>query len=153
MYPYTLYRPDILAAFLGIVSAFFIAPYSYSSHRIQATHIVFQRHEPFGLTVPYALVCVLVEPLLLCFALACSGRVASLQWTDCIIAYGAFYASLLSSIVLYRLSPLHPLAKIPGPRLHKISKLWSVWICWKGRQHTEFKAMHDKYGPVVRTGM
>ncbi|KIK61217.1 hypothetical protein GYMLUDRAFT_225447 [Collybiopsis luxurians FD-317 M1] len=36
--------------------------------------------------------------------------------------------------------------------MHKISKLWSVWICWQGRQHLEFKAMHDKYGPVVRTG-
>ncbi|KAE9400701.1 cytochrome P450 [Gymnopus androsaceus JB14] len=77
----------------------------------------------------------------------------SLQWPLIASLHTVpFYASLLSSIVLYRLSPLHPLAKVPGPRLHKISKLWSVWICWKGRQHTEFKAMHDKYGPVVRTG-
>ncbi|KAJ3998702.1 cytochrome P450 [Lentinula boryana] len=69
-----------------------------------------------------------------------------------LFTYGAFYASLLSSIVLYRLSPFHPLAKVPGPMMHKVSKLWSVWICWQGRQHTEFKVMHDKYGPVVRTG-
>ncbi|KAF9075642.1 cytochrome P450 [Rhodocollybia butyracea] len=69
-----------------------------------------------------------------------------------IFAYGSFFITLCSSIVLYRLSPLHPLAKIPGPTMHKVSKLWSVWICWQGRQHTEFKAMHDKYGNVVRTG-
>ncbi|KAJ4483590.1 cytochrome P450 [Lentinula aciculospora] len=82
----------------------------------------------------------------------CVSPVASVQWTDYIFTSGAFYASLLSSIILYRLSPFHPLAKVPGPVMHKVSKLWSVWICWQGRQHIEFKAMHDKYGPVVRTG-
>ncbi|KAJ3849345.1 cytochrome P450, partial [Lentinula lateritia] len=64
-----------------------------------------------------------------------------------------FFASLLSSIILYWLSPFHPLAKVPGPMMHKVSKLWSIWICWQGRQHTEFKAIYDKYGSVVRTGM
>ncbi|KAJ3718009.1 cytochrome P450 [Lentinula guzmanii] len=112
-------------------------------------HLFFRKYEPFGRTVPYALVCLLVEPILLCLVQA---YVSPVRWTRYLFTYGAFYASLLSSIILYRLSPFHPLAKVPGPMMHKVSKLWSVWICWQGRQHTEFKAMHDKYGPVVRTG-
>ncbi|KAK7019301.1 cytochrome P450 [Favolaschia claudopus] len=48
--------------------------------------------------------------------------------------------------------PLHPLAHVPGPRLYKVSKLWSVWICSTGAQHTVTKALHDKYGPFLRTG-
>lgn len=120
---------------------------------MQANHLFFQKYEPFGRTVLYVLAILLVEPVVLCLLLAYASPAATVQWTNYIFAYGAFFASLLSSIILYRLSPFHPLAKVPGPMMHKVSKLWSVWICWQGRQHTEFKAMHDKYGPVVRTGM
>ncbi|KAJ3983722.1 high nitrogen upregulated cytochrome P450 monooxygenase 2 [Lentinula detonsa] len=132
MHPTTDIPSEVLAVILGLIN-----------------HLFFRKYEPFGRTVPYALVCVLVEPILLCLVQA---YVSPVQWTRYLFTYGAFYASLLSSIVLYRLSPFHPLAKVPGPMMHKVSKLWSVWICWQGRQHTEFKAMHDKYGPVVRTG-
>ncbi|KAJ3785945.1 high nitrogen upregulated cytochrome P450 monooxygenase 2 [Lentinula aff. detonsa] len=132
MYPTTNIPSEVLAVILGLTN-----------------HLFFRKYEPFGRTVPYALVCLLVEPILLCLVQA---YVSPVQWTRYLFTYGAFYASLLSSIVLYRLSPFHPLAKVPGPMMHKVSKLWSVWICWQGRQHTEFKAMHDKYGPVVRTG-
>ncbi|KAF5384474.1 hypothetical protein D9757_006474 [Collybiopsis confluens] len=127
----TLYRPEILAALLGV-----------------ANHLYFRSHEPFGRTVPPTLAFILAEPIILCIGLAFTR---SLPWTSYLLAYGAFHASLLSSIVLYRLSPFHPLARIPGPVMHKVSKLRAVWICWQGRQHIEFKAMHDKYGPVVRT--
>ena len=42
--------------------------------------------------------------------------------------YAIFHSTLISSIVLYRLSPIHPLAKYPGPVLAKISKLWFVSV-------------------------
>ncbi|KAJ3844315.1 high nitrogen upregulated cytochrome P450 monooxygenase 2 [Lentinula raphanica] len=125
-------HPEFLAVILGLTN-----------------HLFFNRYEPFGRTVPYAIAVLFIEPVLLCLVQA---YISPIQWPRYLIVYGAFYTSLLSSIILYRISPIHPLAKVPGPTMHKISKLWSVWICWQGRQHTEFKAMHDKYGPVVRTG-
>lgn len=67
-------------------------------------------------------------------------------------AFSLFYASLLASIVTYRLSPFHPLYKYPGPVLCRISKFWGAWIALKGETHRYTKALHDQYGPIVRTG-
>ena len=58
----------------------------------------------------------------------------------------------MTSMVTYRLSPFHPLSDIPGPRLAKITKFWGAHLTWTGRQHLHLKALHDKYGPFVRTG-
>ncbi|KAL5478616.1 hypothetical protein ACEPAI_2801 [Sanghuangporus weigelae] len=69
-----------------------------------------------------------------------------------VIAYGLFYAVLIPSIVLYRISPLHPLAKYPGPLLLKASKLVGMCFALGGKQHVYFKSLHDKYGPFVRIG-
>ena len=55
--------------------------------------------------------------------------------------------------MLYRLSPIHPLAKFPGPL---ISRVTSLWLCYKalgGRRYLYFKELHDHYGPYVRVGM
>ncbi|KAF9254065.1 cytochrome P450, partial [Marasmius fiardii PR-910] len=59
---------------------------------------------------------------------------------------------LTASTITYRLSPYHPLADIPGPKMFKMSKLWRAYICWKGDQHRVLKALHDEYGTIVRTG-
>ncbi|KAL5514533.1 hypothetical protein ACEPAG_1849 [Sanghuangporus baumii] len=69
-----------------------------------------------------------------------------------VIAYGLFYTALISSIVLYRISPFHPLAKYPGPLVLKVSKLVGMCFAIGGKQHVYFKSLHDKYGPFVRTG-
>ncbi|KAF4611795.1 hypothetical protein D9613_003715 [Agrocybe pediades] len=63
-----------------------------------------------------------------------------------------FIATLLGSIVAYRLSFFHPLAKYPGPILCRITKLWGAWIAWNGKPHIYYKQLHDKYGPIVRIG-
>src|SRR4051794_10113714 len=60
--------------------------------------------------------------------------------------------SLGSSIILYRLSPFHPLAKYPGPVLCKVSRLWTAYLSWTGQQHRYYHHLHQKYGPVIRTG-
>ena len=66
--------------------------------------------------------------------------------------YAVYYTSITLSIVLYRLSPFHPLADVPGPLLNKITKLTGMWHSYTGRQHVVNRAQHEKYGPFVRTG-
>lgn len=63
-----------------------------------------------------------------------------------------FYLTLLTSVVLYRLSPFHPLARYPGPLPCRLTKFWMARIGLNGDQHTYMKELHDLYGDVVRTG-
>ncbi|KAJ6531623.1 cytochrome P450 [Mycena vulgaris] len=72
---------------------------------------------------------------------------ARLMWS-----YAVFLVSLVISIVAYRLSPFHPLAEFKGPAIGKVSKLWGLWIGWRGYQYLYHKKLHDKYGPYVRIG-
>jgi cytochrome P450 len=57
--------------------------------------------------------------------------------------------AFLSYILIHRLF-FHPLAKVPGPRLARISVLWLVWNIRKGDGHIFLPALHKKYGPLVR---
>ena len=85
--------------------------------------------------------------------------------------YATFYATLALSVIFYRLSPFHPLARYPGPVLARVSKLWFVsvrrsapkysmlilclpkaYLGWRGRQHVHYMNLHKKYGDVVRVG-
>lgn len=67
------------------------------------------------------------------------------------------YAVLLSlpvtfiSIAIYRLF-LHPLARVPGPKLAAITPLYLAYHTWRGQNHIFQPSLHDKYGPVVRIG-
>ena len=69
-----------------------------------------------------------------------------------VLAFGVFYATLAASVVLYRISPLHPLAKYPGPFLLKVTKFAAMYHALDGKQYVFFKSLHDKYGPFVRVG-
>ena len=62
-------------------------------------------------------------------------------------------STLVSSIIVYRLSPIHPLARYPGPALLKLSKWPAVWIAVHGKQHFYYQSLHEQYGDVVRIGM
>jgi hypothetical protein len=68
------------------------------------------------------------------------------------LAFVTFLMAFLASISLYRLSPLHPLAKYPGPIRCKLTKFWMAWISFRGRAHIYYKKLHDNYGPIVRIG-
>ncbi|KAH8846755.1 hypothetical protein MCOR27_004299 [Pyricularia oryzae] len=61
--------------------------------------------------------------------------------------------------VLYRIARivynlyLHPLAKVPGPKLYAASWFPRLWRQHhKGRHHTDLVQLHEKYGPIVRVG-
>lgn len=54
--------------------------------------------------------------------------------------------------LVYRACPLHPLAHVPGPLSARISSLWLTYHAWIGDEASTVHALHDHYGPVVRTG-
>ncbi|KAG7123705.1 Cytochrome monooxygenase sdnT like protein [Verticillium longisporum] len=55
------------------------------------------------------------------------------------------------AIIFYRLA-LHPLARVPGPKLAAISNVWHALHVRDGRMFVLGKTLHKKYGPVVRVG-
>lgn len=61
----------------------------------------------------------------------------------------AYLLLLPISLAIYRLY-LHPLARIPGPRLAAITSLWYVNQTRKGRMLVVYRDLHKKYGPAVR---
>lgn len=71
---------------------------------------------------------------------------------DILLSFSLYVTSCALSIITYRLSPFHPLAKYPGPTLAKITKLWGAYNAWSGRQHLIFLSLHREYGPFIRTG-
>ncbi|KAK9783893.1 putative Cytochrome P450 [Seiridium cardinale] len=69
------------------------------------------------------------------------------------IAVGGVVALAVTSLMLisYRLW-FHPLAKVPGPFLQRISGLPRIWQCRNGNRHICEIEAHRKYGSVVRIG-
>lgn len=63
-------------------------------------------------------------------------------------SYITFSSILAACGVTYRLSGFHPLAKYPGQKIMKVTKLWGVWIGYTGKTHEYQKKPHDKYGPT-----
>ncbi|THG96803.1 hypothetical protein EW145_g7714, partial [Phellinidium pouzarii] len=68
------------------------------------------------------------------------------------LSFSLFYAAMLASIVIYRISPFHPLSRYPGPLLAKISKFYGIWKASSGKNHIFHKEIHERYGPYVRVG-
>ena len=113
----------------------------------KVTHVWYRNNEPKSAVLAIASIIILCIPstaLLIPHVESFSIAFA--------LAFLTFSTTLLVSISLYRLSPLHPLAKYPGPIRCKLTKIWMVWITFGGRSHIYYKKLHDKYGPVVRIG-
>lgn len=116
---------------------------------VQLTHALYNRYEFDSVKVLPHLLLLFVLPLLP--GLFMAQHTASLLRAH-IFSYLIFYTTLFTSIIVYRLSPLHPLSSYPGPVLARVSKIWGALHASKGKDHLLFKRMHDKYGPYVRTG-
>lgn len=66
-----------------------------------------------------------------------------------LLAAGALYSVIKLLIVLYRLSPVHPLAKVPGPRIAAATKWYRTYYeagPRAGRMRYELERLHQKYG-------
>ena len=122
----------------------------FSSYVSQAAHALYKRYEPRAtlIHVHFLLLAVLPGYISTTFGPYFSDA----PWRGIALAFSVYYATLISSIVIYRLSPWHPLASYPGPVVARISKLWGAIYLAEGKNHHKLKSLHDKYGPYVRVG-
>ncbi|GJJ08845.1 hypothetical protein Clacol_003064 [Clathrus columnatus] len=110
-------------------------------------HAWFRKYEPDNITSCLSqLVVFAIAPVIITTATLPSPL------TNVPLHLALFASLLLFSIVLYRISPFHPLAKHPGPVICKVTKLWFAWLSYKGKSHLYFRELHKKYGPIVRIG-
>lgn len=117
---------------------------------LQAVHAVYKKAEPDARKLFLHLVCLVLIPIMPGF------YILSHSFNHILIAlafsFTIFHVTLLSSIVAYRLSPWHPLARYPGPIIARISMIWTAYTIWTGKVHIYRKKLHDEYGPYVRIG-
>ncbi|KAI0057222.1 cytochrome P450 [Artomyces pyxidatus] len=75
------------------------------------------------------------------------------SWFRCIFSsFTAYSILVLLFTLIYRLSPVHPLAQYPGPTFAKASKIWMAYVSSKGKEHLYHQSLHERYGDVVRVG-
>ncbi|TBU25227.1 high nitrogen upregulated cytochrome P450 monooxygenase 2 [Dichomitus squalens] len=114
-------------------------------------HQVFRRHETYSIAFHWALLLGLPVALGLVLWILYSPTEMSTP-RAAVLLYGFYLGVLGGSIVSYRLGPFHPLANFKGPLAYRITKLsMAVWAA-TGSECFVVKALHDKYGDVVRTG-
>lgn len=63
----------------------------------------------------------------------------------------AVLATAATAYVLY-FRFAHPLASIPGPFAASLSRLWLVKHVWNADMAWTIMDLHEKYGPLIRTG-
>lgn len=112
----------------------------------QLVHLIFRKWEPMRLSV-VSLLLFFVPSCLSVLLIPHLGTVSGIA-----ASFLTYYTALFTSIILYRISPLHPLHQYPGPLPAKITKWWHTWQVYQGKQHLYLQAMHDRYGDVVRIG-
>ncbi|KAI0050676.1 high nitrogen upregulated cytochrome P450 monooxygenase 2 [Auriscalpium vulgare] len=111
------------------------------------SYLCFKRYEPDS---PLALVILLVFVPTTLISLTHPWTCLTLR--TCLAACLAHTTLVSILTVIYRISPLHPLARFPGPLPAKVSKLWMSYICAHGKQHIYYRRLHDQYGDFVRIG-
>lgn len=62
-----------------------------------------------------------------------------------------FTISCILATCLYRIS-LHPLSRVPGPRLAALSNIWYAYHVRNGLVAQLATTLHQRYGPAVRVG-
>ncbi|KAM0723251.1 hypothetical protein Q7P37_001452 [Cladosporium fusiforme] len=69
-----------------------------------------------------------------------------------ILYLGLIWLSYRVALALYNVSPFHPLARFPGPKLAASTYLYEAYYDWwlVGRYGKVIARMHERYGPVVR---
>ncbi|KAI0687111.1 high nitrogen upregulated cytochrome P450 monooxygenase 2 [Cerioporus squamosus] len=112
-------------------------------------HQIFRTHETYRISAHAVLL--LGPPTLL---LVLDGYLAGvLPTATTLLLYHVQYLSALAAlVVLYRISPFHPLWPYPGPFWCRTTKLWHAALATTGRQPQYLQQLHEKYGDIVRIG-
>jgi hypothetical protein len=143
-----LAHPLVAPALAGVVSAFYPISDLTWSHCPKLAHAVTNRRPPTSLA-GFFLVLLLLPTLLTAFFASPSALSIIVTFFRTLAIY---WAALATSVTAYRLSPLHPLARYPGPVGARISRLWWARVSLTGAQHLCAYELHARYGPVVRSG-
>lgn len=116
------------------------------------SHLAYFKHGEHHLQGPRLAALAISSPVLLLLGL-CFRSNLSLQTSFVATAsfFACFYAALLASMGVYRFA-FHPLARFPGPRLARLSKLYHVYMCSRENNYVVLARLHEQYGPVVRVG-
>lgn len=117
----------------------------HSLYLSQVAHLFYNRYEPRAMIIHLSAL-VVFPVLLILFLPGFGGNIYG------VYSYFIYISAVSSSTIFYRLSPLHPLSRYPGPVLARISKLWMLNVVRSGRRHVVLKQLHDRYGPHVRIG-
>ncbi|KAK0475559.1 cytochrome P450 [Armillaria novae-zelandiae] len=64
----------------------------------------------------------------------------------------SFLGTMIVLAIAYRLSPMHPLWRFPGPFLNKVTSFKAMHMVSTGHRYLIIKDLHKKYGKFVRTG-
>ncbi|TEB30402.1 cytochrome P450 67 [Coprinellus micaceus] len=110
-------------------------------------YLWFRKYEPTSYRVISAVILLLTSPVTYTL-LNVTGNAP----TAIALGVGTFMAALFTSIIVYRLSPWHPLSSCPGPLICKVTKMWTAYLAWTGKTHLYYLGLHEKYGRIVRIG-
>ncbi|GMK56078.1 hypothetical protein CspeluHIS016_0211340 [Cutaneotrichosporon spelunceum] len=112
-------------------------------------HLYWQRFEPDSISYGQFTLALGGSLVLFFYSILQSIPLAVLYAAEVITIFNTV---VLLSMVIYRLSPWHPIAKYPGPALAKVSKLYWWYQAKIGQTGYTQAALHNKYGDVVRIG-
>ena len=113
-------------------------------------HQILRRYETY--TFSFYGLAILVPPALIVSVPFYQGLSPAPTLGSFLQCLALYLTTLVGSILAYRLSPFHPLARYPGPLLGKLSGFWMAYVSTGGRQQHYLKALHDRYGDVIRIG-
>nr|BAL05108.1 cytochrome P450 [Phanerodontia chrysosporium] len=82
---------------------------------------------------------------------ACTGQVI-LAIVHALVIQAKQIVLIILATVSYRLSPLHPLARYPGPVLDKSTSLRLAYLAFIGQRAQYVTELHERYGRIVRIG-
>ncbi|KAH9938835.1 high nitrogen upregulated cytochrome P450 monooxygenase 2 [Epithele typhae] len=113
-------------------------------------HQVFRKHETYSILVHAFL---LLGPPAIIAGYLTSASISTSTFANAFqVACATYLGTLSLSVVAYRLSPWHPLARYPGPFLWRVSMLFPALESTTGGRAKSIRALHAKYGDVIRVG-